>query len=188
MRLFLNFCMLFVFLLFLSCYTVLLDEFNNNDDFNLLALKELMVYPELKISNVDLKKYAILNDLSKHNFDFLKGDQDDFVSISESSYNNNIEYIKKLYLYNKKLYKIILAYSVIQGSSFKAEILRYFDKHNIKEKFPLRINIPFYKTNIGNKSWVMIKKIFLDMLIQDKKSLFVAKLKLENVFKSFSTQ
>ncbi|ACH93943.1 putative lipoprotein (plasmid) [Borrelia duttonii Ly] len=188
MRIFLNFYIFFIFLFFLSCYTVLLDEFDSNDDFNFLTLRELMAYPELRISGIDLKKYAVLNDLYNNNFEFIKGDQEGFVSISDSSYNSNIEYIKKLYLYNKKLYKIIVAYSIVQGSSFKSEILKYFDRHNIKEKFPLRINVPFYRTNIGNKSWVVIKKNFLDMLIQDKRSLFVAKRKLENMLEIFSVQ
>ncbi|WP_241766575.1 hypothetical protein [Borrelia coriaceae] len=155
---------------------------------DLIALKALMLYPKLKISNSDLRKYTDLSDSSEHSFDILEGNQENEVYISEPSYNDNIEYIKHLYLYNKRLYKIILAYSIVQGLSFKTEVLKYLDKHNIKEKFPLRIKFPFSRVYMDNKSWIVLKKIFFDMIIQDKKSLSVAKRKLENMLKSFSNE
>lgn len=186
MRVFLDFCVFFIFLFFVSCSTIFLNDSEKGDNLDLLALKALMIYPELKISNSDLKRYANLSDSSKHSFDILKGEQETSVYISESSYNDNIEYIKSLYLYNKRLYKFILAYSVVQGSSFKSEVLRYLDNHNIKEKFPLRINFPSHKIYMDNGSWIVLRKIFLDILIQDKKALIVAKQKLENMLESFS--
>ncbi|AHH09011.1 hypothetical protein baBA2_000899 (plasmid) [Borrelia anserina] len=184
MRFFLDFCVFFI-LLFLSCSTILLDESSEGNHLDLLALKALMAYPELKISNSVLKKYANLNDSFKHNFDILKGDQESLVYISESSYNDNIEYIKALYLYNQRLYKIILAYSIVQGESFKFEVLRYLN-NNIKEKFPLRINFPSYSICIDDRLWIVVRKIFFHMLVQDKNALIIAKRKLESILESFS--
>ncbi|UPA11539.1 hypothetical protein bpSLO_001399 (plasmid) [Borrelia parkeri] len=187
MRIFLNSCVFFIFIFLLSCSTILLDESGEGDNLDLLALKALMIYPGLRISKSDLSKYTSFND-SKCSFDILKVEQKGSVYISESSYNNNIAYIKSLYLYNKRLYKVILAYSVVQGLSFKSEVLRFLDDHNIKEKFPLRINFPYYKIDMDNRSWIVLRKDFLDILIQDKNALIFAKRKLENILKSFSKQ
>ncbi|WP_247068184.1 hypothetical protein bpuCAU1_001440 (plasmid) [Borrelia puertoricensis] len=164
-----------------------MDESGEGDNLDLLTLKALMMYPELRISKSDLSRYTNFND-SKCSFDILKGEQKDSVYISESSYNNNIAYIKSLYLYNKRLYKVILAYSVVQGLSFKSEVLMYLDDHNIQEKFPLRINFPYHKIDIDNRSWIVLRKDFLDILIQDKNALISARRKLENILKSFSKQ
>ncbi|UPA12837.1 hypothetical protein [Borrelia venezuelensis] len=187
MRIFLSSCVFFIFIFLLSCSTILLYESGEGYNLDLLALKALMIYPELRISKSDLSKYTNFND-SNCSFDIWKGEQKGSVYISESSYNNNIAYIKSLYLYNKRLYKVILAYSVVQGLSFKSEVLRYLDDHNIKEKFPLRINFPYYKIDVDNRSWIVLKKDFLDMIIQDKNALIFAKRKLENILKSFSKQ
>ncbi|QTL84139.1 hypothetical protein bmLB2001_001114 (plasmid) [Borrelia miyamotoi] len=187
MRIFLGFIYIFYLLLFfLSCSSIFLYESEKGNNLDVLALKALMVYPDLKISISEIEKYSNFNDSHKCDFDLLKRGQENLVYISESSYNNNIEYIKKLYLYNKRLYKIILAYSLVQGLPFKSEILRYLNNNNIKEKFPLRINFPFSVTYIENKYWVVLEKNFLDRLIQDKSDLIIAKQKMEIMLEYFA--
>ncbi|QBK63707.1 hypothetical protein [Borrelia miyamotoi] len=187
MRIFLGFIYIFSLLLFfLSCSSIFLYESEKGNSLNVLALKALMVYPDLKISISDIEKYSNFNDSHKCDFDFLKRGHENMVYISESSYNNNIEYIKKLYLYNKILYRVILAYSLVQGLPFKSEILRYLNNNNIKEKFPLRIKFPFSVTYIENKYWVVLEKNFLDLLIQDKSDLMIAKQKMEIILKYFA--
>ncbi|WP_445436271.1 hypothetical protein [Candidatus Borreliella tachyglossi] len=186
MRVFLNFVyVFFIFLFFLSCSTVSTDEFVK-DDLDLLVLKTSMIYPELKISDSEINNYKNLSCYHDHNFDILKGDQEDPIYISESSYNNNIEYVKELYLYNKRLYKLILAYSTVQGSSFKFEIFKYLHKHDIKEKFPLRIRFPIDKELVNGSPWVVIGKNYFDILIQDKSALIVANQRMENIIRKFS--
>ncbi|QFP48523.2 hypothetical protein O5404_06285 (plasmid) [Borrelia miyamotoi] len=151
-----------------------------------MALKALMVYPDLKISISEIEKYSNFNDFHKCDFDLLNRGQANLVYISESSYNNNIEYIKKLYLYNKRLYKVILAYSLVQGLPFKSEILRYLNNNDIKEKFSLRINFPFSVVYIENKYWVVLEKNFLDLLIQYKSDLIIAKQKMGIMLEYFA--
>ncbi|AYE37025.1 hypothetical protein DB313_05870 (plasmid) [Borrelia turcica IST7] len=187
MRVLSNFIYIFViFLFFLSCSTVLLDEPRKEDDPDLLALRNLMVYPELKISNFDMKIYEKLKNYHEHNFEILEREDEDPVYISESSYKENIDYIKELYFYNKKLYKVVLAYSSVQGSPFKSEMLKYLKKHNIKEKFPLRIRFPTYKTCIDGSNWIVLKKDFFDMIMQDKNALLVSNRIMENIVRRFS--
>ncbi|QMU99751.1 hypothetical protein F0310_04890 (plasmid) [Borrelia sp. A-FGy1] len=187
MRLFSNFVYLFIiFLFFLSCSTVLLDGYDKEDDSDLLTLKKLMVYPELKISNFDIKIYEKLKNYHEHNFEILGRENENFVYLSEDSYRENMKYIKELFFYNKKLYKILLAYSLVQGSPFKSEMFKYLKKHNIKENFSLGIRFPTYKICIDGNNWILIKKDFLDMVIQNKNNLFISNRIMENVVKIFS--
>nr|WKT13859.1 hypothetical protein LKV13_04405 [Borrelia sp. BU AG58] len=187
MRVFVDFiCMYVIFLFFLSCSTVPSDNPIKEEGLGLLALKNLMVYPELKISNFDMKNYEKLRGHHRCNFEILKREEEDPVYISESSYRDNVNYIKELYFYNKKLYKIILAYSTAQGSPFKAEMLKHLKKFNVKEKFPLRIRFPTHKTCVKRGSWIVLKKDFLDMIMQDKNSLIFSNQIMEGIVENFS--
>ncbi|UGQ17767.1 hypothetical protein [Borrelia sp. RT1S] len=187
MRVFLGFiCVFVIFLFFLSCTTVSLDKPTGGGDLDLLALKDLMVYPELKISNFDMKNYEKLRGQHGCSFEILKREDDNPVYISESSYKGNIDYIKDLYFYNKKLYKVVLAYSTVQGTPFKSEMIKYLKKLNIKEKFPLRIRFPTHKACIESGAWIVIKKDFLDMIIQDRNALIVSNRVMEGIVERFS--
>ena len=176
----------FIFLFFFSCASIFVNKSLEKNSLNILALKSLMAYPELKISNSEIEKYSNFNKSNQYDFDILKTLEKNLVYISESSYDDNIKYMKKLSSYNKILYKVILAYSLVQGLPFQSEILSYLNNHNIREKFSLRINFPFSIKNIENKHWVMLDRNFFDIIVQDKSALIIAKQKMESILKSFS--
>ncbi|WKC58595.1 hypothetical protein [Borrelia sp. P9F1] len=188
MRVFLDFvCTFFIFLPFLSCATASLDKHTEGQDLDFLGLKDLMVYPDLKISNFDMKNYEKLRGYHECSFEILKREEDDPVYISETSYKENIDYIKELYFHNKKLYKVVLAYSTAQGSPFKSEMIKYLKKLNVKEKFPLRIRFPAHKTCVESRTWIVIKKDFLDMIIQDRNALITSNRIMEGIVERFSS-
>ncbi len=89
-----------------------------------------MNYPDLKISNFKTKDYEHLYYSS--DFESLSDTKDSaYIYVDESSFNNNINFIKDLFIYNKKLYRILIAYSLTQGASFKAEVLSYLEKQKL---------------------------------------------------------
>ncbi|OJH14686.1 hypothetical protein ER70_07185, partial (plasmid) [Borreliella bissettiae] len=96
------------FILFCGCSTVSLVKIPEKDKINLAALSSLMNYPDLKISNFKIKAHEHLH----HLFDFESlGDAKNsaYIYVDESNFNNNINFIKDLFIYNKKLYRILIA-------------------------------------------------------------------------------
>ncbi|QFI15058.1 hypothetical protein QIA37_00120 (plasmid) [Borrelia sp. CA_690] len=172
------------FLLFYACSTVSLAQIPEKDKINLTLLTSLMNYPNLKIANFKIKDYEHLY----RSFDF-EGLQDAknsaYVYVVESNFNSNINFIKDLFIYNKKLYRILIAYSLTQGASFKTEILSYLEKQKIMENFPLKINFPTTKKFMDNKHWIVIAKTHLDYLIKSKDYLLLANVKIEYILKKF---
>ncbi|WNY60609.1 hypothetical protein QIA03_03900 (plasmid) [Borreliella bissettiae] len=172
------------FILFCGCSTVSLVKIPEKDKINLAALSSLMNYPDLKISNFKIKDYEHL----QHLFDFesLSDSKNSmYIYVDESNFNNNINFIKDLFIYNKKLYRILIAYSSAQGASFKAEVLSYLEKQKIMKNFSLKINFPTAKKFMDNKYWVVIAKNHLDSLIKSKDYLVLANLKMEYILKKF---
>ncbi|MCD2332626.1 hypothetical protein [Borreliella americana] len=173
------------FLLFYSCSTVSLLKIPEKDKINLTILSSLMNYPDLKISNFKIKDYEHLHHL--YNFESLNDAKNNsaYIYVDESNFNNNIDFIKDLFIYNKKLYRILIAYGLTQGASFKAEVLSYFEKQKIMKNFSLKINFPTTKKFMDNKYWIVIAKNHLDSLIKSKNYLILANVKMEYILKKF---
>ncbi|WP_424632702.1 hypothetical protein [Borreliella lusitaniae] len=173
------------FLLIYGCTTISLVKIPEKDRANLAVLTSLMNYPNLKISNFKTKDYEYLYHFS--DFESLNNiKNNDYIYVAESNFNNNINFIKDLFIYNKKLYSILIAYSVTQGAAFKAEVLSYLEKQKIVKDFPLKINFPTVKKFMDNKDWIVIAKNYLDSLIKSKNYLVLANLKMEYILKKFS--
>ncbi|AJA90670.1 hypothetical protein OY14_04280 (plasmid) [Borreliella chilensis] len=174
------------FLLFYSCSTISLVKIPEKDKIDLTVLKSLMNYPDLKISNFKIKDYEHLYRSSE--FESFNDTQNSvYVSIDEPTFNSKINLIKNLFIYNKKLYRILIAYSLTQGASFKEEVLSYLEKQKIVRNFSLKINFPTAKKFIDNKYWVVIAKNHLDVLIKSKNYLILANAKMEYILKNFLT-
>ncbi|MBB6031993.1 hypothetical protein HNR35_000996 [Borreliella spielmanii] len=175
----------FYFLLY-GCSTISLVKIPEKDKINLTVLTSLMNYPDLKISNFKIKDYEHLHRSS--NFEILNNIKNSsYIYIDESNYNSNINLIKDLFIYNKRLYGILIAYSLTQGASFKAEVLSYLEKQKIMKNFLLKINFPTAKKFIDNKYWIIIAKTHLDSLIKSKDYLLLANVKMEYILKKFLT-
>ncbi|SCW40713.1 hypothetical protein [Borreliella japonica] len=173
------------FLLFYSCSTISLVEIPEKDKIDLTVLTSLMYYPDLKISNFKIKDYEHLYRSS--DFESLNDIQNsNYIYVAESNFNSNINFIKDLFIYNRKLYRILIAYSLTQGASFKAEVLSYLEKQKIMENFSLKINFPTAKKFMNNKYWIVIAKNHLDSLIKSKDYLVLANVKMEYILKKFS--
>lgn len=174
------------FLLLWGCSTISLAKIPEKDKINLTVLTSLMNYPDLKISNFKIKDYEYLYRSS--DFESLNNIKDSaYVCIDESNFNSNINLIKDLFIYNKRLYGILIAYSLTQGASFKAEVLSYLEKQRIMKNFSLKINFPTAKKFMDNKYCVIIAKTHLDSLIKSKNYLVLANVKMEYILKKFST-
>ncbi|WPM06319.1 hypothetical protein QIA41_04380 (plasmid) [Borreliella sinica] len=174
------------FLLLYSCSTISLVKIPETDKINLAVLTSLMNYPDLKISNFKTQNYEHL--YHGPNFESLNDTKNStYIYVDESNFNSNINFIKDLFIYNKKLYGILIAYSTTQGASFNAEVLSYLEKQKIMKNFPLKINFPTDKKFMNNKYWIVIAKNHLDSLIKSKDYLISANVKMEYILKKFST-
>ncbi|ATH10421.1 hypothetical protein CV643_05325 [Borreliella burgdorferi] len=174
------------FLLFYGCSTISLVKIPEKDKINLTVLSSLMNYPDLKISNFKIKDHEHLHYSS--DFESLSDTKNSaYIYVDESSFNNNINFIKDLFIYNKKLYRILIAYSLTQGASFKAEVLSYLEKQKIMKNFSLKINFPTAKKFMDNKYWIVIAKNHLDSLVKSKNYLVLANVKMEYILKKFLT-
>ncbi|AIJ30196.1 hypothetical protein [Borreliella valaisiana] len=173
------------FLLLCGCSTIPLVKIPEEDKINLTVLTSLMNYPNLKISNFKTKDYEHLYRSS--DFESLNDTKNSgYVYVDEPNFNSNINYIKDLFIYNKKLYGILIAYSLTQGASFKAEVLSYLEKQKILKNFSLKINFPTTKKFMDNKYWIVIAKKHLDSLIKSKDYLVLSNVKMEYILKKFS--
>ncbi|WKC78411.1 hypothetical protein QIA30_00145 (plasmid) [Borreliella turdi] len=173
------------FLFLYGCSTISLVTIPEKDEINLAVLTSLMNYPDLKISNFKIKDYEHLHRLS--DFESLNDIKNSvYIYIDESNFNSNIDFIKELFIYNKKLYSILIAYSSTQGASFKAEVLSYLERQKIMKNFSLKINFPTTKKFMNNKYWIVIAKTHLDSLIKSKYYLALANVKMEYILKKFS--
>ncbi|WKC74745.1 hypothetical protein QIA36_00125 (plasmid) [Borreliella yangtzensis] len=175
-----------VYFLFLcGCSTISLVKIPEKDKINLAVLTSLMNYPDLKISNFKTEDYKHL--YRSFDFERLKDVKNSaYVYVDEPNYNSNINFIKDLFIYNKKLYGILIAYSSTQGAAFKAEVLSYLEKQKILKNFSLKINFPTTKKFMDNKYWIVIAKKHLDSLIKSKDYLVLANVKMEYILKKFS--
>lgn len=174
------------FLLLCGCSTISLVKIPEKDKINLTTLTSLMNYPDLKIANFKIKDYEHL--YSSSDFESLDDVKNSaYIYVAESNFNSNINLIKDLFIYNKKLYGILIAYSLTQGASFKAEVLSYFEKQKIMKNFSLKINFPTAKKFMDNKYWIVIAKNHLDSLIKSKDYLVLANVKMEYILKKFLT-
>lgn len=181
-----KFLILVYFLLFYGCSTISLVKIPEEDKINLTALSSLMNYPDLKISNFKIKNHEHLHHSS--DFESLNAAKNSaYIYVDESNFNNNISFIKDLFIYNKKLYRILIAYSLTQGASFNAEVLSYLEKQKIMKNFSLKINFPTAKKFMYNKYWIVIAKSHLNSLIKSKNYLVLANAKMEYILKKFLT-
>ncbi len=95
------------FLLLCGCSTISLVKIPEKDKINLTTLTSLMNYPELKIANFKIKDYEHLYSASDfESLDDVKNSA--YIYVAESNFNNNINLIKDLFIYNKSYIAYLL--------------------------------------------------------------------------------